>query len=364
MLIALLALMLYRHDGNLIYKILCAVNNENSSRVRKVRRAVYEADLLNDENYKKIEACSCGKNAAMNKKCRVKLLEIKFRIMQNLTDFQPDSYTGYANRVVAWREVFLAPCFVFGFCVLMFAVDELLFVHPALAMYSFQMIFWFMVMSVVFWLCIWGRYLKDAWVVSDIAVASAADDDGEDGHRAMTKEFIFSMILLVILLVTLTCLGMYHKIGPFFGYAFLVIIVLLCVIKGLSFAGMLLSHSANNNLVSYRFILQHFLWIFTGSLLCVLFVCMMYDSPLEYQQFLFDYDEKTKVWNFVNLKMTAFGFIAFFGLLLPFLFPYLIVIHLIRVANKQSEIIRKENIAATEILKADMAAFVNSNNLS
>lgn len=347
--IALLVLMLYKHDGNLFYKILENIKNEGLAEISGLEQDVNVVPLSDNENFKKIYKASKGKESKVKGKCLAKIVYLNLKFNKNIVSFQSKPFTEHINRIFEWREVNMAPFYTFMTCLGLFVVDELMRYDFFSKNFILQLVFWFFLFSLFHWTFIWTRYVHDARVVKPLESKRKID------HK-LILELLAWIMLVVVLLVGLSWIGLAHAISrP--EFALLVVLSLICFFKGFLYWHYLL----DADVIKYQFVLKHIGAIALASMFVALITYIMGNQPFSYQSILFS--QADNGWDIQWLRLAIFGLIILNGIILPFIMPYRILNQIRKRAEKESADIQLQNSNAMQEINADMQRFIKDNNL-
>lgn len=354
-LIALIGLMLYNHDGNLFHRMLEEYCKENDAKIRKLADAGSIDSIYNDENYRTIKRCADSKGDKSHNICKTKMAKIKMRLNSDIVSFQPTEYLDHTKRILEWREVYLAPMFTFFCCFGLFCVDELLRAEWFNYHYDcYLSLVAALIISIIFWVLLWTRYVIDAF-----RIRPSKDNKAPTGSRdPFLRERLGWLLMIVLLLGLITLLGLHHILNPFQKIALLVILSLLCLVKGIVYMRQLQSHDDSETALGYSYTMKHIPAIVIVSLIYALVIHAV--EPQSVEQIA---DVEIAEW-FTTLKYWIFLAVMVNGIFLPLIIPIIINWIVGVQAKKEWEQIETKNKAAIDKQRKDLENFVKVKKIS
>lgn len=350
-LIALVVLMPYISEGNPFLSILIKIRKDIEKEIPGDSSAIDISELENYKTYKTIRTISENNKHYYSRKCRRFLTDLRLSLNRSMLGFHRDIYVNKLPEVLMLKEIHYAPFFIFLFCLNVFMLDEALRMSSAQPIFPLKALFWFTILSFIFWLFIWIRYFIDVWRM-DI------------GHTALQskaisfdKEFIFCILILLFIMASISFIGLYHIIiGAIGKMAIIILLIILCV-KGI-FA---IQNLYNHNEMGYRFVFKHFIWILIASIIWTLVIDSLPENEIQYPPLLFDFSSEKQ--DMSGLKFLVFIIIFLNGLVLPFLLPFLAMCHIKRHAASKNKLIQDKRQKTIDALKTRIDNFAKTNRL-
>ena len=336
-LLALVALMLYDHGGNLFFELLKKINNDLEEEIRALGCNGTLASIKENPKYQKIDKAAKQKGdkkiVKMACNCRTIISLVDMRITKEFVNFQPQTYIDHCKKLMTWREIFMAPFYTFVFCILIFIVDETLRYSNGIIMITVGTLFWFILLSSILWFTIWFKYLKDAWRIQE----DRENITSTDNYR---RERVGWYMIIVITMIVLYIIGMWHSVSRHFTLSVTLCICAIEIIKGIFAVSILFKQNNHVRQLGYRFTMKHFVYVCVASFLISILLACFHKTDFVYPEFLFTINEKVDV---VGMRCAVFCFVIINGLFLPFVFPLIFLWRMKKLASKEAERIRKSN---------------------
>lgn len=330
-LLALVALMLYKHDGNLFFQLLKNINEDITKEINALSGFSTLASIKENIRYQRIVKAAQKKGGKTASSCSYIISLVNIRINNGFVRFQPQTYIDHCQKLMEWREIFVAPFYTFIFCILIFVVDEILRYFTGIEMLTLGSIFWFILISSIFWLVIWSSYIHDAWIIQKYIEKEPYTDE----HP---RERVGWYLVIVVLLTLLYIIGMWHHVSRYFTQSVILFICTIEIFKGILAVWTLFKQNCHVGQLGYRFTMKHFVYVVVVSLLLSILLSSFHKPDFVYPDYLFN--NRLEV---IGIRCAVFCFVIINGLFLPFVFPLIFLWRMKKLASKEAERIRKFN---------------------
>lgn len=350
-LIALVVLMPYISEGNPFLSILIKIRKDIEKEIPGDSSSIDISELENYKAYKIIRTISENNKHYYSRKCRRFLTDIRLSLNRSMLSFHRDTYVNKLPEVLMLKEIHYAPFFIFLFCLNVFMLDEALRISSDQPIFPLKALFWFSVLSFLFWLFIWTRYFIDVWRMEI--------DHPAPPSRVISldKEFIFCILILLLVIASISFVGLYHLIIGSMGKTAIIIFIIIFCVKGIFAIRNLYDHNG----MGYRFVFKHFIWILIASVIWTLAIDSLPENEIQYPPILFDFNNESH--DISGLKFFVFFVIFINGLVLPFLLPFLAMCHIKRYAASKNKLIQANRQQIINELKARIDNFAKTNRL-
>ena len=354
-LIALLVIMPYRGDGNPFHELLKTIKSDVESEIPNGFSVEVLAELKQYYAYKIVERNAKGQNH-LSKKCRILLANIRFNLMMESLSFHKEGYVNKLGDIFNLKEVYLAPFYMFLYCMMVFVVDEILRAG-LLAEYTTAVMVWLTFLTVLFWGLIWVMYILDVWRL----IYGKGNEKLIRLSRKippLNKEFVFVILLIAFILIAISLVGLYHIAVGNLG-----LILMSCIAFWVLFKGILsFIYMYDHNGIGYRFVFKHFICLVILSLFCAWMFMRISDGSNEYPCWLIGNPIDAQA-ALSGLKLVTLGVVLVFGVILPFVLPIKIMLSIKSQASKNADSINNKAQDIIDSLQLELKTFVETNNL-
>ena len=330
-LLALVALMLYKHEGNLFFQLLTNINEDIKKEINALSSFSTLASIKDNIRYQRIVKAAEKKGDKTANRCSYIISLVNIRINNGFVSFQPQTYIDHCQKLMEWREIFVAPFYTFIFCILIFVMDEILRFFTGIALLTLSTIFWFILISSIFWLVIWSSYFHDAWIIQKYI----EKEPNTDEHP---RERVGWYLVIIVLFILLYIVGMWHHVSLYFTQSVILVICTIEISKGILAVCTLFKQNCHVGQLGYRFTMKHFVYVSLASLLLSILLASFHKPDFVYPEFLFN--NRLEV---IGIRCAVFCFVIINGLFLPFVFPLIFLWRMKKLASKEAERIQKSN---------------------
>ncbi|MBD5252520.1 MAG: hypothetical protein HDS49_05775 [Bacteroides sp.] len=338
-LIALLVIMPYQKSGNPFYDLLTKIKEDIKGEISRAFSGETFSRLENSDSYKKITKAQNGEGE-LAVDCRNFLALIRFKVTGGSLSFYSEQYVKKLDNMFALKEVYLSPFYMFLFCLVVFAVDEILRVGWTVD-YVIGFVLWFISMTFAFWIMIWAMYGLDLWrLISEKECGRLLKNE-----KYLDREFCFSILYFIV-----TYMVWLISIGNV-GFIFFICVMALVLTKGFMSFRYLYNHYS----IGYRYVINHFGFIGLASL----FFALIYEAvsheftEFPYQIVTYTSDKP----DLETVKMLMFVTVLLIGLILPFGFPYFSMWLIKKNALGKAEKVKKDADLLISELQSEVDGF-------
>lgn len=326
-------------SGNFIYRISKEIIEGTEKEVEciKIHLSNIAIDLINSDEYrhflekvKPFEEESSNKSSSISSWILNQKMKFDIGIDNYMNKYSPAYFLPINTRIEeikCSREQTFSPLYVFAFCVLLFICDEICRWNPDSMDLIVGMLSFFMIISFIFLLFIWIKFMKECGGVEDISSKSRKEVPRRlirDRIIDYTKQFLICLAILWILYMVICILSEYFHFMPLLslGWLFIFLGAFLFVWRGYKHH----KKSQHYGKYSHSLLLEHFIVLVLISLVFsgLFYLPILHETRLPYE-------------NLYLFRIISVFFIIINGIIFPFLFPYLANNNVLTFAKKKDK---------------------------
>lgn len=309
-------------SGNFLFSILIGIADIALKKIKQFKDNLegYSDTLKNGPCYKEflkrleqIKKSACSEDLTHKANQYSVLCDISISEFTN--KFNSTFLVPFERRIIdikESKEQTFAPLLVFGYCIVVFICDEIVAWCPAAFPYVLIIIKFFTILSFLFLSCIWYKFYIEFCSESNIAKENSAT------HIKISMKNIFFYFFIKFFFPFLLILISLYFIAYFIDIPVALIKILIVIGTVIPFCFLGRKQIKIRTLCgkySHSFLLWHFCIIFAISLIYTLMVVILSYYLITAE--LLDSSQPYKI------QMLIIIFVLLFGIILPFLVPYL-----------------------------------------